>query len=87
MPAEKAKTVIMLFPQWSVCSGQALHGEEHGCRVRRQVRQEAPESGQQTRCAARGDREGGGHPAAAPAPQCGGPSRRLRESDGRSACP
>lgn len=54
--------------QWAVCNCQTLHREEYGRWICSQVHQEAPESGKQAWCKKRGDWEGSGHPAAAPAP-------------------
>lgn len=79
--------LCLLCPQWAVCDSQALHREEHGHRICSQVHQEAPESGQQTRCKERGDREGSGHPAGTPAPQHRRTARCVREPHRRGADP
>lgn len=70
---------LLLRPQRPVCHRQAVQREEQRLRVRGQVHQEAAEPGQQARRAKGGGGEGGGHPAADPAPQHRDTARRVRE--------
>lgn len=72
-------SLLLLCPQRAVCHRQAVQREEHGLRVCSQVHQEAAEPGQQARRAKGGGGEGGGHPAADPAPQHRDAARRVRE--------
>lgn len=73
--------------QRAVCHREAMQREKHGPGVRCQVHQEAAEYGQLSRGEAGGDRAGGEHPAADPAPQHRHAARRLREPHGCGADP
>lgn len=78
----QAKNKVLLFSsaaQRAVCHCEAVPGEEHWPRVCRQVHQKAPKLDQLSWGPARGDRAGGGDPAADPAPQHCHATRRLRE--------
>lgn len=63
--------------QRAVCHREAMPGEEHWPRVCRQVHQETAELDQLSGGPARGDRAGGGDPAADPTPQHRHAARRL----------
>lgn len=70
---------LLLSLQWAVCDRQTLYRQEYRHRICGQVHQEAAESGQQAWRAERGDRAGGGHPAADHAPQHRRAARRVWE--------
>lgn len=70
---------LLLSLQWAVCDRQTLYRQEYRHRICSQVHQEAAESGQQAWREERGDRAGGGHPAADHAPQHRRAARRVRE--------
>lgn len=73
--------------QRAVCHRKAMQREEHGSGICCQVHQEASEHGQLSRSEAGGDRAGGGHPAADPAPKHRHAARRLREPNRCGAHP
>lgn len=83
----KSIFVVSLSSQWPVCYSEEMSREKHRCGICCQVHQEAPEPGQPTRGEPGGDRAGGHHSAADPAPQHRQAARHLREQDRRGPHP
>ena len=77
LPFFSSAVTLVCILKWAVCHCEAMPGETYRAGVCCQIHEEAPERGEPAGGTAGGDREGGEHAAADPAPQHRHAARRL----------